>query len=104
MKEVLRAEVRKLLDAGFIYPISDSQWVRPMQVVPKKFRVTVVANENNKLALAHVQTGWRMCIDYRKLNFMTRKDHFPLPFIDQMLEHLASHAYYSFLDGYSGYN
>ena len=45
-----------------------------------------------------------MCIDYRRLNDATRKDHFPLPFIDQMLERLAGHAYYCFLDGYSGYN
>ena len=49
-------------------------------------------------------TGWRMCIDYRRLNTATRKDHFPLPFIDQMLERLAGHNYYCFLDGYSGYN
>ena len=51
-----------------------------------------------------MQTGWRVCIDYCNLNAMTRKDHFPLPFIDQMLERLAGHAYYCFLDGYSGYN
>ena len=49
-------------------------------------------------------TGWRVCIDYRKLNSATRKDHFPLPFIDQMLERIAGHAFYYFLDGYSGYN
>ena len=75
-----------------------------MQVVPKKFRITVVADENNELVPTFVQTGWRACIDYRKLNSMTRKDHFPLSFIDQMLERIAGHAYYSFLDGYSGYN
>ena len=74
-----------------------------MQVVPKKSRVTVVTNEN-KLVPTGVQTGWRVCIDYRKLNSMNRKDHFPLPFIDQMLERLAGHAYYSFIDGYSEYN
>jgi len=51
-----------------------------------------------------IETGWRVCIDYSKLNFVTRKDHFPLPFIDQMLERVAGHAYYYFLDGYSGYN
>ena len=94
----------KLLDAGIIYLISDSQWVSPIQVVPKKFGVTVVTNENNELVPTRVQTGWRMCIDYRKLNSMTRKDHFPLPFIDQMLERIAGHAYCSFLNGYSGYN
>ncbi|KAL5550681.1 hypothetical protein UlMin_000857 [Ulmus minor] len=58
-------------------------------------------NPNMKKGL---QTGWRVCIDYRKLNAVTRKDHFSLPFIDQMLERLAGHAYYCFLDGYSGYN
>ena len=98
LKEV---EVMKLLDAGIIYFISDSQWVRSVQVVPKKFEVTVVANENNELVPTRIQTGWRVCIDYRKLNSMTRKDHFPLPFIDQMLEHLIGHTYYSFLDSYS---
>ena len=51
-----------------------------------------------------MQTGWRVCTDYRKLNAMKRKDHFPLTFIDQMLERLAGHTYYCFLDGYSGYN
>ncbi|GKA85871.1 reverse transcriptase domain-containing protein [Tanacetum coccineum] len=48
-------------------------------------------------------TGWRVCIDYRKLNEATRKDHFPLPFMDQMLERLAGNEYYCFLDGFSGY-
>ncbi|KAK8635985.1 hypothetical protein V6N13_004696 [Hibiscus sabdariffa] len=48
--------------------------------------------------------GWRICMDYRKLNKATKKDHFPLPFIDQMLDRLAGKAYYCFLDGYSGYN
>ncbi|KAG5540097.1 hypothetical protein RHGRI_020361 [Rhododendron griersonianum] len=104
MQEVVRAEILKLLDAGVIYPISDSNWVSPVQVVPKKSGVTVVKNEDNELVPTRVQTGWRVCIDYRKLNSMTRKDHFPLPFIDQMLERLAGHEYYCFLDGYSGYN
>ena len=49
-------------------------------------------------------TIWRVCIDYRKLNTATRKDHFPLPFIDQMLDRLAGHSHFCFLDGYSGYN
>ena len=48
-------------------------------------------------------TGWRMCIDYRKLNKATRKDHFPLPFIDEMLERLAKHSHFCYLDGYSGF-
>ena len=104
MMEVVKKEIIKLLDCGVIYPISDSRWVSPVQVVPKKSGVTVVKNEENELVPTRIQTGWRVCIDYRKLNATTRKDHFPLPFIDQMLERLAGHAFYCFLDGYSGYN
>ena len=104
MQEVVHKEVVKLLDAGIIYPISDSSWVSLVQVVPKKGGMTVVKNDNNDLIPTRTVTGWRVCIDYRKLNDATRKDHFPLPFIDQMLERLAGHAYYCFLDGYSGYN
>ncbi|XP_061374012.1 uncharacterized protein LOC133316288 [Gastrolobium bilobum] len=104
MKEVVRKEVVKLLDAGMIYPISDSAWVSPVQTVPKKGGVTMVKNENNELISTRTVTGWRMCVDYRRLNIATRKDHFPLPFLDQMLERLAGHAFYCFLDGYSGYN
>ena len=87
-----------------ICPISDSHWVSLVQVVPKKSGVTVVKNAENELVPTRIQTGWRVCIDYRKLNATTRKDHFPLPFIDQMLERLAGHSFYCFLDGYSGYN
>ena len=85
-------------------PIADRKWVSPTQVVPKKYGVTVVANEYNELIPTRVTTGWRVCIDYRKLNAGTRKDHFPLPFMDQMLERVAGHEFYCFLDGYSGYN
>jgi hypothetical protein len=104
MKEVVRKEVVKLLDAGLIYPISDSSWVSPVHVVPKKGGTMVIKNEKNELIPTRTVTGWRVCIDYRRLNMATRKDHFPLPFIDQMLERLAGHDYYCFLDGYSGYN
>ncbi|KAM2039446.1 hypothetical protein ACFX1T_012884 [Malus domestica] len=104
MMDVVKKEIIKLLDFGVIYPISDSHWVSPVQVVPKKSGVTVVKNEDNEFVPTRIQTGWRVCIDYRKLNATTRKDHFPLPFIDQMLERLASHSFYCFLDGYSGYN
>ncbi|KAH9792667.1 hypothetical protein KPL71_004223 [Citrus sinensis] len=104
MMEVVKNEILKLLNVGIIYPISDSKWVSPVQVVPKKSGITVVKNEENKLVPTRVQTGWRVCIDYRKLNAATRKDHFPLPFIDQMLERLSGHSHYCFLDGYSGYN
>ncbi|CAN6718940.1 unnamed protein product [Malus baccata var. baccata] len=86
MMEVVKNEIIKLLDCGVIYPISDSRWVSPVQCVPKKSGVTVVKNAENELVPTRIQTGWRVCIDYRKLNATTRKDHFPLPFIDQMLE------------------
>ena len=104
MKEVVRLKVLKLLEIRVIYLISDSEWVSPVHVVPKKLGITVVKNKGNELVQTRVQTGWRVCIDYQKLNSATQKDHFPLPFLDQMLERLAGHAYYCFLDGYSGYN
>ncbi|CAN6573203.1 unnamed protein product [Malus baccata var. baccata] len=88
MMEVVKKEIIKLLDCGVIYPISNSRWVSPVQVVPKKSGVTVVKNAENELVPTRIQTGWRVCIDYRKLNATTRKDHFPLPFIDQMLERI----------------
>ncbi|KAJ8775284.1 hypothetical protein K2173_020288 [Erythroxylum novogranatense] len=104
MKEVVKKEIVKWLDAGIIYPISDSSWVSPVQCVPKKGGMTVVTNEKNELIPTRTITGWRICMDYRKLNKATKKDHFPLPFIDQMLDRLAGKVYYCFLDGYAGYN
>ena len=73
-------------------------------MVPKKGGFTVIRNERNELTPTRTVTGWRVCIDYRKLNIATKKDHFPLPFIDQMLDRLARHPHFCFLDGYSGYN
>jgi hypothetical protein len=102
LKEVVWKEIHKLLDAGIIYPISDSKWVSPVHVVPKKGGTTVVKSADGELLSTRTATGWRMCIDYRKLNSATRKDHFPLPFIDQMLERLAKHLFFYYLDGYSG--
>ncbi|GKB97403.1 reverse transcriptase domain-containing protein [Tanacetum coccineum] len=101
--DVIKKEVEKLLDAGLIYPISDSPWVSPVHCVPKKGGMTVVKNEENELVPTRLVTGWRVCIDYRKLNEATCKDHFPLPFMDQMLERLAGNEFYCFLDGFSGY-
>nr|GEV20320.1 reverse transcriptase domain-containing protein [Tanacetum cinerariifolium] len=98
-----KIDVEKILDAGLIYPISDSPWVSPVHCVPKKGGFTVVENEENVLILTRLVTGWRVCIDYLKLNEATRKDHFPLPFMDQMLKRLAGYEYYCFLDGFSGY-
>ncbi|RVW60604.1 Retrovirus-related Pol polyprotein from transposon 17.6 [Vitis vinifera] len=103
MQDVVRNEVLKLLDAGIIYPISDSSWVSPTQVVPKKSGITVMKNDEGELIPTRLTTGWRVCIDFRKLNAVTKKDHFPLPFLDQVLERVAGHDYYCFLDGYSGY-
>jgi len=86
IKEIVKEELQKLLNAGFIYPISDSEWVSPLVTVPKK---------NGK---------WRVCVDYRALNKATQKDHFPRPFIDQVLDNLSGKTFFSFLDGFSGYN
>ena len=86
LKNILKEELQKLLDVGFIYPISDSQWVSPLVIVPKN---------NGK---------WLICVDYRELNKETQKDHFPFPFVDQVLDTLAGKKFFSFLDGFSVYN
>ena len=72
-------------------------------MVPKKGGIQVIENPQGKMVVTRPQTGYRVCIDYRKLNEVTRKDHFPLPFIDQMLERLEKRTFYCFLDEYSGY-
>jgi len=72
-------------------------------MVPKKTRITLVKNKNDELIPTRISSGWRMCVDYKKLNLAICKDHFPLPFMDQMLERLAGKSFYCFLDGYSGY-
>ena len=92
LQEVVRVEVLKLIQAGIIYPISDSPWVSPTQVVPKKSGITMVQNEKEEEITTRLTSGWRVCIDYRKLNAVTRKDHFPLPFIDQVLEKVWSYS------------
>ena len=96
-------EVLKLLQAGIIYPISDSTWVSPTQAVPNKMGVTTVHNEEGEEIPTCLTTGWRVCIDYRRLNEVTWKDHFTLPFMDQLLERISSYPFYCFLDGYLGY-
>jgi hypothetical protein len=103
MREVVKKEVIKLLDAGIIYPVPHSKWVSPVHCVLKKGGLTVVKNEKNELIPQSTVIGWWLCIDYRKLNKATKKDHFALPFIDEMLERLANHAYFCFLNGYSGF-
>ncbi|XP_027182165.1 uncharacterized protein LOC113780574 [Coffea eugenioides] len=85
------------------FDLSLELWVSPIQVVPKKTGITVVENSNGELMPTHVQNGWRVCTDFRKLNALTRKDHFPRLFIDQMLERLAGKSHYCCLDGFSGF-
>ena len=82
MKEVVKKEVLTWLNAGFIYAISDSPWVSPVHVVPKKGGFIVMRNERNELIPTITVIGWRVCIGYRELNTATRKDHYPLSFID----------------------
>ena len=89
MQEVVKKEVIKWIDAGVIYPISDSHWVSPTQVVPKKSGLTVIHTDHGDLVPTRLSTRWHVCIDYRKLNAATRDDHFPLSFIHQILERLA---------------
>ncbi|CAL1407748.1 unnamed protein product [Linum trigynum] len=91
------------MDAEIIFAISDSKWVSPTHVVPNKGGMNVVPNEKNELIPMQTVTGWRVCINIRRLIDATRMDHFPLPFIDQMMERLAGHEFYCFLDGMSGY-
>ncbi|GKE52911.1 RNA-directed DNA polymerase [Tanacetum coccineum] len=89
--------------ARLIYLIYGSPWVSPVKVFPKKGGMTIVKNEKDELIPQRTVTRWRVCIEYRKLNDATRKGHFPLPFIEQMLERLAGHEYYSFLNGFLRY-
>ena len=86
LKYIVKDKLQKLLDVGFVYSISDSKWVSPLVIVPKN---------NGK---------WRIYVDYRELNKATLKDHFPLPFIDQVLDTLYGKKYFSFSDGFSGHN
>lgn len=86
LRDVVKEELQKILHVNFIYPISDSECVAPLVLVSKKYG------------------RWHICIDYRELNKATLKDYFPLPFIDQVLDTLADRKYFSFLDGFSGYN
>ncbi|GKE24639.1 reverse transcriptase domain-containing protein [Tanacetum coccineum] len=103
MQEVVKKEIIKLFDTGIIYPIVDSPWVSPIHCIPKKGGIIVVTNENDELVPTRTITGWRVCIDYRKLNKATAKYNFPLPFMDQMLEILAGNKYFCFLDDFSRY-
>ena len=102
--DAVKDEILKWLNACIIYPISDSPWVSPVHVVPKKAGITMTINDKGEEIQTRLPTRWRVCIDYRKLNTVTKKDHFPLPFIDQILDKLSGQGFYCFLDGYSGHN
>jgi hypothetical protein len=104
MREVMKEEVLKLYHAGIIYHVPHSDWVSPIQVVPKEGGMTVIENNKNKLIPQHTVMGWRMCINYRKLTVATKKDRFPVPFIDEMLERLMKLSFFCFLNRYSGYH
>nr|GFA95537.1 reverse transcriptase domain-containing protein [Tanacetum cinerariifolium] len=94
-----------LMEEDFEPAVQHQRIVNPKihDVIKNKGGFTVVENDENELILTRLVTGWCVCIDYRKLNEATRKDQFPLPFMDQMLERLAGNQYYCFLDGFSGY-
>jgi hypothetical protein len=100
---VVSKEVIKLLEAGIIYPIADSKWASHVHCVPKNGGITVVPNDENELVAQRTITGYRMCIDFRKSNKVTKKDHYPLPFLDQMIERLSKHSHFCYLDGYSDF-
>ena len=102
--EAVKEEILKWLNAEIIYHISDSQWVSPVHVVPKKAGVMVTMNKKGEEIQTRLPTKWRVCIDYQKLNSVTKKDQFPLLFIDQILDRLAGSNYFCFIDGYLGYN
>ncbi|XP_069150303.1 uncharacterized protein [Solanum lycopersicum] len=94
MQEVVKKETTKMLDAEVIYPIADNSWVCPFQCVPKKGGMIVVPNEKNELVPMRPVTGWRVHMDYQNLNALTKRDHFPIPFMDQMLDRLAGKGFY----------
>ena len=86
LKDMVKEEIQKILEAGFIYHILDSKWVSQLVNIHKK---------NEK---------WKICVDYREFNKATQKYHFPLPFIDQFLDTLSGKILFSSVDGFSRYN
>ena len=87
LKNIVKEELQKILNVGFIYPISYSKWLSPVVVVPNK-----------------VTGKWCICVDFWELNKAMLKDYFPFPFIDKVLDTLYGKQYFSFLDGYIGCN
>ena len=96
MRDVLEKEILKWLEAGAIYAIADIQWVSSVHMVPKKSRITIEVNDKGEEIYKRLTSRWRVCIDGGKLNKDTRKDHYPLPFIDQILEKLSGQIFFLF--------
>ena len=82
----MKEDLEKLLKAGFIEPVDQATWLSPIVVVSKK---------NDKL---------RICVNFRRLNAATKKDRYPLPFTDEVLNIVIGYAAYSFIDCFSGYH
>ena len=101
---MVRTEILNLLEAGIVYPIADSSWVSPVHCAPKKGGITAVPNDKNELIPQRIVNSYRMVIDFTKLKKASRKDHYHLPFIDQMLERLSKHTHLCFLDRYSSFS
>ena len=104
MQEVVKKQIMKWIDVGVVYPISNRHWISLVQCVTKKRDMTMVANAKNELVPYQLVTRCQVCMDYWKLNKWTLRDHFPMPFMDKMLDKLVAKSLYCFLDGYSGYN
>ena len=102
--DVVKNEILRWLNVGMIYPMSDSPWVNLVHVILKKAGITVTTNDKGEELQTRLPVKWRVYIDYWKLNAATKKDHFPLPFIDQILHKLSGQGFYCFLDDYNGYN
>ena len=100
----MKRDIIKWLDVGVIYSIADSSWACPIQCVPTKGGTTVVPSEKNEVVPMRPANGWRVCMDYQKLNAWTEKDNFSMAFMDQMLDRLAGKGWYCLPDNYLGYN
>ena len=104
MKEVVRKEILKLLEAGIIYPIANSQWISPVHCVPKKGGIIVVPNDKDELIPQRIIIGYRMVIDFRKLNKATKKIITLFLSLIKCQKDYPIHTYFCFLDGYSGFS
>ena len=104
MKDVVRKEVIRLLESGVIYPISDSKWVNPVHSIPKYGGITTIQNDKDEVLPTRTITEYKICVDFRKLNNITIKEHQPLPFMEQIIDRITSNSYYCLLDAYSGFS